>query len=165
MNKVTDTLWTYTTNILDGTSFEFKFTRGNWETVMKGADGNEELGNLPITVDYGADGTQTYTYTVPNWRDPIVVSTSPVNDATDVALDAEIVVTWSQAMAAASCPDVWVAPDTADLIPVTCSFDPTANKMTITPTDPLLSASLIGVGLSGLQDAGGDMQQASYPLF
>ena len=165
MNKVTDTLWTYTTNILDGTSFEFKFTRGNWETVMKGADGNEELGNLPITVDYGADGTQTYTYTVPNWRDPIVVSTSPVNDATDVALDAEIVVTWSQAMAAASCPDVWVAPDTADLIPVTCSFDPTDNKMTITPTDPLPSSALIGVGLSGLQDAGGDMQQASYPLF
>jgi len=30
---------------------------------------------------------------------------------------------------------------------------------------PASCRPLIGVGLSGLQDAGGDMQQASYPLF
>ena len=132
---------------------------------MKGADGNEELANLPITVDYGIDGTQTYAYTVLNWRDPIVVATSPVNGATDVAVDASIVITWSQAMAAATCPAIWIEPNPADLIPATCSFDPAIYEMTVTPTGGLPSSSLIGVGLSGLQDAGGDTQQVSYPLF
>lgn len=165
MTMISDTLWGYTANILDGTSFEFKITRGNWETVMKGADGNEELANLPITVEYGADGTQTYAYTVLNWRDPIVLDTSPVNGATEVALDAAIVVTWSQAMAASACPTVWIEPNPADLIPVTCSFNAATNEMTITPTDVLPSSATIGVGLSGLGDAGGDTQQVSYPLF
>lgn len=165
MTKVSDTLWTYTVDILDGTAFEFKITRGNWDTVMKGADGNEELANLPITVDYGTTGTQTYAYTVLNWRDPIVVDTAPVNGAMDVPVDTSIVITWSQVMAADACPEVWVEPDPADLIPVTCSFNPAIYEMTITPTGGWPSLALIGVGLSGLGDAGGDFQQVSYPLF
>ena len=165
MTKVNNTLWTYTADILDGTAFEFKITRGNWETVMKGADGNEELVNLPITIDYGTTGTQTYAYTVLNWRDPIVLDTSPVNGTTDVALDTSIVVTWSQAMAAGACPNVWAEPDPTNLIPVTCSFDTLTNEMTITPTSAFSPSAIIGVGLSGLVDAGGDTQQVSFPLF
>ena len=165
MTKEDDTLWTHTADILDGTAFEFKITRGNWETVMKGADGNEELANLPITVTYGTDGTQLYEYTVPNWRDPIVVATSPFNGALNVPLNSTIVITWSQAMPAATCPDVWIEPNVTDLIPVTCSFDPATNELTITPTASLPSLALIGIGLSGLGDAGGDTQQVSYPLF
>ena len=68
-------------------------------------------------------------------------------------------------MAAASCPTVWIEPNPADLIPVTCSFNAATNEMTITPTDVLPSSATIGVGLSGLGDAGGDTQQVSYPLF
>ena len=165
MTKVSDTLWTYTVDILDGTSFEFKFTRGSWETVMKGADGNQELANLPITVTYGADGTQLYEYTVLNWRDPIVISTSPVDGATDVPVDNPIVVTWSQAMASDTCPAVWVEPNQADLVDVSCSFEPLTNILTINPVSGWPSSSTIGVGLSGLGDAGGDTQQVSYPLF
>jgi glycosidase len=164
MTKISDTLWTYTVDILDGTAFEFKFARGNWDTVMKGADGNEELANLPITVNYGTDGTHLYEYTVLNWRDPIVLDTSPANDATDVPVDASIVVTWSQAMAATACPAVWVEPNPANLIPATCNFDPLTNEMTITPTDNLPWGADISVGLSGLVDAGGDAQQVSFPL-
>lgn len=164
MTKVSDTLWTYTVDILDGTSFEFKFTRGNWETVIKEANGNTEIPNLPFTVSYGSDGTQLYEYTVLNWRDPIVVATSPVNGALDVPLDTTIVVTWSQALPDSACPLVWIEPNPADLIPVTCSFNPAIYEFTITPTGGLPSSSLIGVGLSGLQDAGGDTQQVSYPL-
>ena len=165
MTKVSDTLWTYTADILDGTAFEIKITRGNWDTVMKGADGNEELANLPVTVTYGTDGTQTHAYTVLNWRDPIVISTTPADGDTDVLLDASIVVTWSQAMPDALCPNVWIEPDPSDLIAVTCSFDTDTNEMTITPTDSLPSLATIGVGLTGLSDAGGDVQQVSYPLF
>jgi len=164
MTKVSDTLWTHTADILDGTAFEFKITRGNWETVMKGSNGNEELADLSLTVNYGTDGTQLYEYTVLNWRDPIVLDTSPANDATDVPVDASIVVTWSQVMAAGACPIVWIEPNPADLIPVTCSFDPLTNEMTITPTNNLPWGADISVGLSGLVDAGGDTQQVSFPL-
>ncbi len=164
LTKISDTLWRGTFDILDGTSFEFKFTRSSWETVMKGADGNEELSNLPLTVSYGANGTQLYEYTVLNWRDPIVLDTSPANDATDVPVDASIVITWSQAMAATACPAVWVEPNPANLIPATCNFDPLTNEMTITPTNNLPWGADISVGLSGLVDAGGDAQQVSFPL-
>lgn len=68
-------------------------------------------------------------------------------------------------MPTATCPNVWIDPDPADLVAVTCSFDPATNELTITPTDPLPSLAVIRVGLSSLVDAGGDTQQASYPLF
>lgn len=164
MTKVSNTLWTYSADILDGTAFEFKITRSNWETVMKGADGNEELANLPITVNYGTDGTQLYEYTVLNWRDPIVVDTSPNNGEMEVPLDATIVITWSQSMAASACPAVWIEPDPANLVAVTCSFDPAIYEMTITPSNSLPWGAEISIGLSGLVDAGGDTQQVSFPL-
>jgi len=164
MTKISDTLWTYTADILDGTSFEFKITRGNWETVMKGEDGNFELPNLPITVNYGTDGTQLYEYSVLNWRDPIVVDTSPNDGDVEVPLDTTIVVTWSQAMAPGACPLVWIEPDPANLVEVTCSFDPAIYEMTITPTNSLPWGAEISVGLTGLADAGGDTQQVSFPL-
>ncbi|MDY0124766.1 MAG: Ig-like domain-containing protein, partial [Anaerolineaceae bacterium] len=164
LTKSTNTLWTGTFNILDGTVMEFKFARGTWEMGMKGADGNEELANLSLTVDYGTDGTQLYEYTVLNWRDPIVISTSPIHGATDVALDTPVVVTWSQAMAADACPDVWVEPNPTDMIAVTCTFEPLTNEMTITPTAGFPPGANISVGLSGLSDAGADVQQINYPL-
>jgi len=68
-------------------------------------------------------------------------------------------------MAASTCPDVWIEPNTTDPVPVTCSFDPVTNELTITPTSAFPPSALIGVGLSGLGDAGGDVQQVSYPLF
>jgi glycosidase len=164
MTKISNTLWTYTADILDGTAFDFKITRGNWETVMKGEDGNFELPNLPITVNYGSDGTQLYAYTVLNWRDPIVVDTSPNDGDVEVPLDASIVVTWSQAMAPSACPLVWIEPDPANLVEVTCSFDPAIYEMTITPTNSLPWGAEISVGLTGLADAGGDTQQVSFLL-
>lgn len=66
---------------------------------MKGADGNEELGgNLSLLVDYGENGTQTFTYTVLNWRDPIVTAFQPADGALIMPAGAELVITWSQAM-------------------------------------------------------------------
>jgi glycosidase/fibronectin type 3 domain-containing protein len=164
LTKISDTLWRGTFDILDGTAFAFKFARGSWDTVMKDADGNTEIADLPITVTYGSSGTQTYTYTVLNWRDPIVVDTSPNDGDVDVPVDASIVVTWSQVLPESSCPDVWVEPNPADLIPVTCGFNPAIYEMTITPTNNLPWGADISVGLSGLVDAGGDTQQVSFPL-
>ncbi len=164
LNQMSPELWSRGFYILDGTSLEFKFTRGSWETVMKGADGNFELPNLSLTVDYGTDGTQLYEYTVLNWRDPIVVATTPENGVADVPVDTPIVVTWSQAMPSTACPNVWIEPNPADLIPVSCSFDPAIYEMIITPTSNLPRGAEISVGLTGLVDAGGDTQQVSFPL-
>ena len=51
MTQVDATHWTLNFNLLDGTLAEFKFTRGDWETVIKGADGNEELPDLTFTTN------------------------------------------------------------------------------------------------------------------
>jgi glycosidase len=157
MTKVSNTLWTYTANILDGTSFEFKFTRGNWETVMKGLDGNEELANLPITVSYGTDGTQLYEYTVQNWRDPIVIAVSPSDGAQNVPIDSVITISWNQAMPASACPQV-KSVVTGSLVAGVCSFDTATNTTTFTPDVLLSVADTITVEAAGLTDVGGDVQ-------
>ena len=67
LGKVNDTLWTITFTGKEGTSLEYKYTLGSWETVEKGA-ACEELANRTLTLDYGANGTQTVNDTVANWR-------------------------------------------------------------------------------------------------
>jgi hypothetical protein len=74
--------------LLDGTSLEYKYTRGSWERVewWGGITGTV---NRHLTVRYGSDGTQLVDNTATDWgngpdeqkavqfwRDPLVVSTS-----------------------------------------------------------------------------------------
>ncbi|MBN1640470.1 MAG: alpha-amylase [Anaerolineae bacterium] len=51
----------------EGTQIEYKYTRGSWTYVEKGAT-CEEISNRQLTVLYGADGTMTVDDTVLNWR-------------------------------------------------------------------------------------------------
>ena len=88
MTKVGDGIYEATVSILDGTDFQYKYTRGSWETV-------EEWGSITGTNNRSAtvDGGITHTMliddtatnwgdaTVPDihkavqyWRDPLVVS-------------------------------------------------------------------------------------------
>ncbi len=152
------THWTATFDILDGTQMGFKFTRGSWETVIKGA-ANEELPDLTLIVDYGTDGTQLYQYTVQNWRDPIVTAVSPVDGSLDVALDSVVTTTWSQPMPAAACFVV-----TGPLGPVagSCYYDPIFQAVTFTPAEPLLPQTSYTVTASGLVDEHGDVQQVPF---
>jgi len=144
-----------------GTSFEFKFTRGSWETVMKGADGNEELSNLPITVDYGTDGTQLYEYTVLNWRDPIVTNVTPVENSTSVPVVGLIVTTeWSQSMATDSCFSLENA--SGAIITGTCSYNDSTKTISFTPSSSIMPDTVYTATVAGLIDAAGDYQQAAY---
>jgi len=156
--KVNDTLWGGTFYILDGTQFEFKFTRGSWETVIKGP-GHEELPNLSLTVDYGEDGTQLYEYSVPNWRDPIVTAVSPADGSLEVGLDSVITTTWSQPMPTTACFVV-----TGPLGPVAggCSYDSGTQTITFTPTEALRPQTTYTVTASGLLDDHGDTQQVPF---
>ncbi len=150
------TLWQQTFNLLDGTVVEFKFTRGSWETVVKGADGNTELPNLTLTVDYGTDGTQLYQYTVPNWRDPLVTAFTPGEDALDIPPATTITTTWSQAMAPDTCLTLsdGVTPLTGQ-----CVYDDPTKTVTFTPDASLAYATPYTVSVTGQVDAAGDVQQ------
>lgn len=81
-------IWEVTLPLLDGTSLEYKYTRGSWERVewWGGITGTV---NRHLTVSYGSDGTQLVDNTatdwgngpdeqkaVQYWRDPLVASTS-----------------------------------------------------------------------------------------
>ncbi|MCA1954812.1 MAG: Ig-like domain-containing protein [Anaerolinea sp.] len=156
LNKISDTLWTRTFNILEGQQMEFKFARGSWDTVMKGADGNEELANLSLTVDYGTNGTQTFAYTVLNWRDPIVTAFSPADGATGVPVTTPVTVTWSQAMAANTSFSV-TGPGGA--VSGTFAYDAPSRTVTFTPDSPLAYSTTYTVLVTGAVDAGGDVQQ------
>ena len=157
LTQVSETNWKGTFDILDGTLVEFKFARGSWETVMKGADGNEELGNLLLLVDYGENGTQTFTYNVLNWRDPIVTAFQPADGALIMPAGAKLVITWSQAMPENACP--LLQTEGGDTIPGTCQYDPATFTHTFTPSIPLTGLQSYTATVSGKVDVGGDMQQ------
>ncbi len=62
--KQPDGRWTITLDLTAGTPIQFKFTRGTWATVEKGASG-EEIANRTLTPVAGA----TYDFTVQHWAD------------------------------------------------------------------------------------------------
>jgi pullulanase len=62
--KQPDGRWTITLDLPAGTPVQFKFTRGTWGTVEKGANG-EEIANRSLTPAAGA----TYDFTVLRWAD------------------------------------------------------------------------------------------------
>ncbi|MGH2542649.1 MAG: Ig-like domain-containing protein, partial [Ardenticatenaceae bacterium] len=156
MTQVGSNQWTITIDFLDGTLLEYKFTRGNWETVEKEADGNTEIPNRQLTVDYGTTGTQIVEHEAANWRDPIVVEHHPPADATGVPVTTTITVTWSQAM-----------PDTTDFTIVgpdgpvagTFSYDPATFTVTFTPSEPLAQVTEYLVDVRDEVDVAGDVQQ------
>jgi len=76
LSKNEDQQWFYTSTAApEGTQIEYKFTRGSWETVEKGPNG-EEIGNRQFTFGNG----DTVHVIIFNWRqDPPPVSTAAEN--------------------------------------------------------------------------------------
>jgi hypothetical protein len=63
----TDLLATVTLTFDEGAQIEYKYTRGSWDYVEKGA-ACEEIDNRTATIVYGLDGTMTLEDVVLNWR-------------------------------------------------------------------------------------------------
>lgn len=158
LTKIDATHYSVTLTILDGTTAEYKITRGNWETVEKEADGNSEIPNRSVLVAYGESGAQTVDVSVANWRDPLVTAFSPADGATGVPTDTQIAVTWSQTMPQTSDFSV-VGPHGA--VAGTFSYDSETKTITFTPTDPLEPGRAYSVTVTGEVDAGGDVQQVT----
>lgn len=89
-------IWEATITVMDLTEIQYKYTRGNWETVE---DWGPITGtnNRSVTIDGGITGTMLVDDTsldraVPDihkaplyWRDPLVVSTTPASASTGAA--------------------------------------------------------------------------------
>ena len=61
------THWTITLHGIETTQLEYKYALGDWNYVEKDG-GCGEIDNRPLTLTYGASGTQTVNDTVQNWR-------------------------------------------------------------------------------------------------
>jgi hypothetical protein len=70
----TDLLATVTLTLDEGTQIQYKYTRGSWTYVEKGA-ACEEVDNRTALVVYGTDGTMVLDDVVINWR-----NTGPCGD-------------------------------------------------------------------------------------
>ncbi|MBA2720648.1 MAG: hypothetical protein H0U52_15615 [Chloroflexi bacterium] len=67
LGRVDATHWTITLTGKEGVQLEYKYALDSWDYVEKnGACG--EIGNRQLTLSYGANGTQTVTDTIDNWR-------------------------------------------------------------------------------------------------
>ena len=58
---------TVTLSLYEGAQIEYKYTRGSWTYVEKGAS-CEEVDNRTLTIIYGLDGTMVVDDVVLNWR-------------------------------------------------------------------------------------------------
>lgn len=167
MTQLDATTWEYTLDILDGTQMQYKFTRGNWETVE--AWGNiVGLTNRELTIDYGDDGTQLVDLTavdwgngpddekaVQLWRDPIVTAHSPANGAVDVELDAQVSVSWSLPMDAGTS---FIVEGPDGVVAGSFSYDAATVTTTFTPDADLTPDAAYSVSVSD-QVSNGNFQQ------
>jgi hypothetical protein len=166
MTQISSTAWTYSLPLLDGTELEYKFTRGNWETVEQWGSVSG-LANRELTIEYGTDGTMLVDLTATDWgngpddtkavrywRDPIVVAYEPVADAVDVSVNTAVTVTWSFTMNTAT--DFTVLGPTGA---VAGTFVTNISTTVFTPDEPLFGGSLYQVTVAGESTAGGDVQQ------
>jgi hypothetical protein len=67
LTRVDATTWTIELTGREGTQIEYKYALGSWDFVEKDAACGE-IGNRPLTLSYGATGTQLVNDTVQNWR-------------------------------------------------------------------------------------------------
>ena len=141
------TIWTYTTDFLDGTAVQYKFVRGTWDRV-------EEWGSITgtvnrhVTVSYGTTGTQLVDNTstdwagpgvdddkaVQYWRDPLVKKVTGSASSVSVAFERNVMPTGADYSTSVVV--------TAGSSPVAGSVAPSSGSvatLTWTPSAPLAS--------------------------
>jgi hypothetical protein len=148
--------WTITLEFLEDTLLAFNFGRGSTETEETKADGNTAVSARVVTVTYGTGGGQSESYSVANWRDPIVVDHFPIDGTSTVPIDTHISVSWSQAMSVGTEFNV-EGPEG----PISGTFTYLFNTFTyvFTPAQMLDIGETYTVTAAGQTDAGGDVQQ------
>lgn len=161
MTRVDATHWTANLKFLDGTALEFKYTRGSWDTVEWWQEIHDQL-NRHHVVQYGLSGTDVVNDTVPNWRDPLVVSTDPPSGDTSVPVAATFRATFNRGIRPEDLDETrFVLHDPlGNVVPSTASFDPVTFTASLAPAASMLPNTQytwnLGPGIGG--DAGSAMQ-------
>ncbi len=166
MTKVDDTHWTLTMDFLDGTAIEYKYTRGSWDTVEWWEE-IHDLINRSLTVDYGTDGTQVVNDTVPNWRDPLVISSDPADQAVDVPTNAVLKVVFSRPIVDTTLADRVTLETGGVSVAGTVTYDAALNTVTFTPAAALKYSTTYVLTLSTgiMSDANSSLQNPYVVTF
>jgi hypothetical protein len=137
----------------------YTYSRGSANTQATAADG-ETLFDGTLNIAAGTCTAQSVSDTVGNWVDPIVVSTSPADGATQQALNTPVSVKFSKPFNPAATFTV----QDSDAQPVTGSFvhDGTSNMLTFTPDSNYRSADTITVTVTGVDGAMSGEQIGTY---
>jgi alpha-glucosidase len=167
MTRVDATHWTTTLQLLDGTALQYKYARGSWD-VVEWWEQIHDLINRSLNVDYGANGNQVVNDTVPNWRDPLVVSTNPANGATGIATDAVLSAVFTRGIKPEDLDATRFSLKVGDVVVAgAAAFDAATNTAAFTPSAALTPNTVytwtIGPGING--DAGSSMQNAVIVTF
>ena len=165
MTQVDATHWTLTVEFLDGTAVEYKFTRGSWDTVEWWEE-IHDLINRQISINYGTDGTQIVENNVPNWRDPLVVSSNPADGATGVPVDAALSVVFSRILQAEDLTADYISLKMGETnVAGAITWDEASLTLTFTPAAPLSpnTAYTLTVG-PGIGGDGGSAMQSAYTV-
>ena len=176
MTQVGPNTWSYTVDILDGTTLQYKFTRGSWDRVesWRSITG---FGNRSAVISFGSDGTQLIDMTATDWgngpdstkavqfwRDPLVLSVTPADGATGVALESGVAVTWSIPMDPAT---EFVVQGPAGPVAGDFSYDDASQVVTFTPDAALLAGTTYQVTVAeatSIGVAGGDSGTLQAPV-
>jgi uncharacterized repeat protein (TIGR01451 family) len=159
MDRISATTWAKTLTLPDGQAIQYKYTRGNWN-VVEWWGPIVSVFNRQATVNYGSNGTQIISDTVPYWRDPLVIDHEPAGGAAGVEPSAVLSATLSRYLDPVS-----IASDNLLLRSETSTptleigfyhhTAITATTIAMTPTAMLQEATLytmtLGTGLKGTQ--------------
>lgn len=146
---------TVTVNLPEGASVTYFYSRGSAATRETGAD-NATFATHTITVSNGLVVNDT----VLNWEDPLVVSTLPLDNATLVAVEDNISVTFSKNVNFAQSFSVVDASSTA--VAGSFTYDAANFTYTFNPSANLAYNSTYTVTVTGLVATDSATQQVSY---
>ena len=160
MTQTDDLTWTVTLTAPDAIKLQYKYTRGSWDKVEWWGDIINTT-NRELTVTYGMSGEQSVNDAVGNWRDPIIVTTTPPAGATNVPTSTHIAATFSRDIDAASVTTATL-PVRGDGQVVSGAYGVVSATVTFTPAMPLAPATWYSVtatsGVKGTDNGGTGVQ-------
>jgi hypothetical protein len=148
--------WTVSLDIPETTALAFNFGRGSQQTEETELNGIDPVPARDVTVTYGSDGIQHESFSVANWRDPIVVDHFPDDEANSLPIDTTISASWNQAMGVGT--DFQVVGPEGSIDGVFTYYINTYTYV-FTPADLLAIGATYTVTIAGQMDAGEDPQQ------
>ena len=131
----------------------------NTTYVITVTSGVADLANNTLVVDYSFS---FLTLPTPDTTAPVVLSTDPVGDASDVALNRAITITFSEIMRAETLSSDHLSVTGPGTTVVLGEVSHTDTTMTFTPTSPLDSNTVFTVSLDGVTDVVGNALASPY---